>query len=298
MGQPVGRRARGEAVVFVPAAGRFEFALSNGIEGLNGGLFVSPGFGIHPTRVIDSYELIFVTQGSLDMFEEEATLHVAQDQTLLLFPGRKHGGRLPYSPDARFYWVHFRLHHSGSPRFSIRVPRVADVRDPELLAETFCRFISDQESGTLDAVSAAHLVALMLCEAGEAEKEWTARPSPRARSHQQRTLVQAIQAYIDENYRTSITTSSIARELRRSADYLERVFRRQRDRSILEAIHLKRITAARALLRNEGRKNINEIAFACGYTDPGYFRRMFKRQTGLSPKKFRSLYSRTHINAH
>ena len=52
------------------------------------------------------------------------------------------------------------------------------------------------------------------------------------------------------------------------------------------------------MLRTEGRKNINEIAFACGYSDPGYFRRMFKRLTGLSPKKFRSLYSRMHINAH
>jgi len=286
-----GRRAEG-------TAGPFSFALSNGIESLNGGLFVSPGFGIHPTRVIDSYELIFVTQGALDMFEGDLSLHVATNQSLVLFPGRRHGGRLPYSPDVHFYWVHFRLHDTGAPRLSLRVPRIADVRDPELLAETFCRFISDQESGILDKVSASHLVALMLCEASEAEREWVPRPSARARSTQQKSLVQMVQVYIDVNYRASITTSSIARELGRSADYLERVFRRQRGRSILEALHLKRITEARALLRNEGRKNINEIAFACGYTDPGYFRRMFKRQTGLSPMKFRSLYTRMHINAH
>lgn len=107
-----------------------------------------------------------------------------------------------------------------------------------------------------------------------------------------------IQAYIDRNFREPITTSSIARDFRRSADYLERVFRRHRDTSILGAVHLKRIAVARVMLRTEGRKNINEIAFACGYSDPGDFRRMFKRLTGLSPKKFRSLYSRMHINAH
>ena len=76
------------------------------------------------------------------------------------------------------------------------------------------------------------------------------------------------------------------------------MFRRYCDTSILGAVHLKRIATARVMLRTDGRQNINEIAFACGYSDPGYFRRMFKRITGLSPKKFRSLYSRMHINAH
>ena len=190
--------------------GRFRFTLSNGIEALNGGLFVSPGFGIHPTRVIDSHELIFVAQGCLDMFEAKESLHVAVNQTLLLFPGKRHGGTLPYTPDVHFYWVHFRLHENGASRAVIRVPRLADVRDPELLTEMFCRFISDQESGILDPVSAAHLVALMLCEASSPERDWSARgaahphaaraargAASRARAQQQVPLAQEIQAYID-----------------------------------------------------------------------------------------------------
>ena len=279
--------------------GQFRFQLSNGIEALNGGLFVSPGFGIHPTRVIDSHELIFVAQGSLDMFEENETFHVDADHTLLLFPGKRHGGRFPYGPDLHFYWVHFRVHDTSASKATIHVPRMARARDPELLTEMFCRFISDQESGILDRVSAAHLVALMLIEASAPEpREGGTRAAPRTRVHQQAPLAQEIEEYIDQNFRGPITTSSIARDFHRSADYLERVFRRHRDTSILGAVHHKRITAARAMLRTEGRKNINEIAFACGYSDPGYFRRMFKRLTGLSPKKFRSLYTRTHINAH
>jgi len=278
--------------------GQFRFTLTNGIEALNGGLFVSPGSGTHPTRVIDSHELIFVAQGSLDLFEEKENLHAEANQTLVLFPGKRHGGRLPYAPDLNFYWVHFRIHEGLGAHATLHVPRVADVRDPEFLTEMFCRFISDQESGILDPVSAAHLVGLMLVEAGSAERDWTSRTAARARAQQQAPLAHEIQAYIDRNFKEPITTSSIARDFRRSADYLERVFRRHRDMSILMAVHLRRITAARVMLRTEGRKNINEIAFACGYGDPGYFRRMFKRLTGLSPRKFRSLYSRTHINAH
>ena len=104
--------------------------------------------------------------------------------------------------------------------------------------------------------------------------------------------------FIDGAYRTPISTSSVARAVGFNADYLERVFRRREDMSIVDAIHQKRIAMARASLNSDPRKNINEIAFECGYADPGYFRRMFRRLTGLTPREFRSLYARTHINTH
>ncbi len=42
--------------------------------------------------------------------------------------------------------------------------------------------------------------------------------------------------------------------------------------------------------------NINEIAFACGYSDPAYFRRVFKQEINMAPKQYRSLYSRITVN--
>ena len=66
----------------------------------------------------------------------------------------------------------------------------------------------------------------------------------------------------------------------------------------LPALSWNVIRLSRGCLHIEAGKNINEIAFECGYTDPGYFRRMFKRLTGLTPKEFRTLYARTHINTH
>jgi AraC-like DNA-binding protein len=280
------------------ALGRTQFTLTNGILALNAGLFVSPGFGIHATRVIDSYELIFVKQGYLDLFEEEMDFHVGPGQALLLCPGRRHGGRLPYPPDVQFYWVHFRLAECPRPHTRLRLPRVTDLRDLEMISEAFRRFISDQESGVLDAVRAAHLVGLMLCEVSESARTAAGPRAARSRTGPGWPLVQEIDAYIDHNYRRPISTSAIAKDLGRCSDYLERIYRRERDRTILQALHDKRITAARALLRNEDRKNITEIALECGYTVPGCFRRTFKRMTGLTPRQFRSLYSRTHINAH
>jgi AraC-like DNA-binding protein len=270
------------------------FAVSTPIDALNGGLFVSPGFGIHPVRVIDSYELIFVTRGHLDMFEDVMRFHLERNHTLLLRPGVRHGGLLPYAADVNFYWVHFRVAPGGPADVSLTVPRVATVRNPESLSELFRRFVSDQESGILDPLSASHLVALMVCMISEEREE-----KENFGSHgDSESLADAVQRYIEANYAKPITTSAIARDLHYNVDYLSRVFHGHWRMSIIDALHQKRIGMARASLNGEPGKNINEIAFECGYTDPGYFRRVFKRLTGLTPREFRTLYARTHINTH
>ena len=274
------------------------FDVSDTVEALNAGLFVSPGFGTHPERVLDSYELMFVTQGRLDMFEENRSFPLRRNQTLLLRPGLRHGGLLPYAPDVNFYWVHFRVRDPGGGHRGVSVPKVATIHNPDGLTELFCRFISDQESGILDPLSAAHLVSLMLCAIGEEAGQANRPASADAAPFDAGALADRVQGYIDANYLSAISTSAIAAALGYNPDYIERVFRARYRLSILDALHQRRIGMARVLLHSEAGKNINEIAFQCGYTDPGYFRRMFKRIAGMTPREFRTLYARTHINTH
>ena len=201
------------------------FDVSDTIEALNAGLFVSPGFGMHAVRVIDSYELIFVTQGRLDMFEEDRPFSLARNQTLLLSPGVRHGGLLPYTPDVNFYWVHFRVRDFPPQPAWVSVPKVATIRDPDALTELFCRFISDQESGILDPLGAAHLVSLMLCAISEDAEEEGGRRARAGAGDEHDALAEAVQGYIDAHFPEPITTSTIATALRYNPDYLERVFR-------------------------------------------------------------------------
>ncbi len=144
--------------------------VSASLEALNAGLFVSPGFGTHPTRVLDSFEIIMVIQGALEMFEEDDFYRVERNQALILCPGLRHGGQYPYRRDVQFYWAHFRLLPPATAEESsdVAVPKLVTVTDPEWLIELFCRFISDQESHLLDSCSASHLIALIiLAIAGE-----------------------------------------------------------------------------------------------------------------------------------
>ena len=53
-----------------------------------------------------------------------------------------------------------------------------------------------------------------------------------------------------------------------------------------ELLSEARVKHACQLLRST-EKNVSEIAYACGFTDPKYFSRSFKQSTGLSPLEFR-----------
>jgi YesN/AraC family two-component response regulator len=171
---------------------------------------------------------------------------------------------------------------------TIEIPKLASLAQPERFLELFHRFMDDQRSDRLSAMMGSHLVALMLCEIHHAIN---AAEQTNGRIE---NLVDSVHVYISKHFHDPISTSMIAAELHYNPDYLERVFHNFTDLSITEAIHKKRIKEARRQLIHEYR-NVSEIAYACGFSDSGYFRRIFKRHTDMTPTKFRSLYSQVHM---
>jgi AraC-like DNA-binding protein len=264
------------------------------VEAQNAGLFVSRGEGCHPDRRIPSYELIFVRKGVLAIQEEERPFHVNAGQSLILCQGRRHWGTAPFSPDLSFYWVHFTLHSNSAPpstTSALTVSQHVTVSRPDHMTELFRRFLDDQESGALDATSASLLLSLMLWEVAQA------RPSAAHRESASLHLAGRAETYIKTNFHRPLSPSGIAEILGCNANYLSRIFHEAYGRTLSDTIHQCRLRHARQLLLDDAR-NIEEIARACGFTDSGYFRRLFRRYEGMTPLAFRRLYSRLHANTH
>ena len=53
-----------------------------------------------------------------------------------------------------------------------------------------------------------------------------------------------------------------------------------------QLIKLTRLTKGKELLKNS-QTNIAEVAYSIGFSDPGYFTKVFKKEFGITPKKFR-----------
>lgn len=256
------------------------------------GLFISPGRGIHPDRVITSHELIFVRSGCLHIEEEGTPFAVGPGETLLLWPGLRHRGTRDYEKDLSFYWIHFlisgnrRTARTSAGRTPLRCPQHARPGAPARLAELYHRFLDDQEAGNLLPGQGGLLVGLMLLE--------LTRPAAAA-SPDDDSLANRAQQFIAAHFTRGIHAGDVAAAVGRNPDYLARVYRRVFGCTLSDAIHRRQIAEARQLLR-ESPSNMEEIARACGFRESRYFRQLFFEHQGMNPRAYRNLYLRQHIN--
>lgn len=114
----------------------------------------------------------------------------------------------------------------------------------------------------------------------------TALERKRRLSSEAQRLVRKAMAYIHENYAKNISRHDIAHYINVSDDHLTFCFRQELNVTPIEYLQRYRVRQARQLLKDSDR-SISEIALDVGFTDSGYFSRIFRRIIGMSPENFR-----------
>ncbi len=93
-------------------------------------------------------------------------------------------------------------------------------------------------------------------------------------------------AYIKENLADKISLDKAAERVYLSKSYFCRIIKEELNCTFTEYVNRLRIDRSKYLLRNTD-VPIAEIASAVGFGDQSYFTRIFKRQTGIAPGKYR-----------
>jgi AraC-like DNA-binding protein len=83
-----------------------------------------------------------------------------------------------------------------------------------------------------------------------------------------------------------LSVAFLAEQMRVSSGYLSHIFGGGPDGSLVQYIHQQRVARAIEAL-GSNKLSVSEIAWACGFTDPGYFSRIFRKQTGMTPQAYR-----------
>ena len=101
--------------------------------------------------------------------------------------------------------------------------------------------------------------------------------------------------YINRNYCLPVRLTHVARESGMSVSCLERAFKKTL--GVTFSMYLNKVRIARAIqmLEGKGEFSINEIAFACGFTNQYHFTRLFKKMTTACPRDFKKAVTENRI---
>jgi YesN/AraC family two-component response regulator len=105
-------------------------------------------------------------------------------------------------------------------------------------------------------------------------------------SSEAQRLVRKAMAYLHEHYPEPITRKELARYVGMSDDYLTYCFRQETGLTPITYLNRYRVNQARQLL-TETNRSVTDIALEVGFSNSGYFSRVFRREIGISPDAYR-----------
>lgn len=240
-------------------------------------------------------EFIIIQQGSLRLLLDGEAVELCPGWAAFIPGGMVHGC-CPQGDGAVYECVVLELEHflcgpAGNTFFHHELGGGANVRN---------RFSEDSGAGQLilQLFSELHRKELgygmvttgLLWEfMGMALREDPVLPqdSQRSRSLERtRQIKQALQM-IRSDYSQPLTLQDLSAEANMSPKHFCRVFREFTGHTPIDYLNRYRIDRAAEQIYATT-ESVTEIALHCGFNDPGYFSRTFRRYRGISPLQFRS----------
>jgi len=106
-----------------------------------------------------------------------------------------------------------------------------------------------------------------------------------AHVHVQNGLIDAALRYINTHLAELSSTDELAAKLYVSREYLSRSFSRVMGIPLKRYITIKRVELAKVMLQDGCALDV--VCERCGWTDYSYFIRVFRRETGMTPMRYR-----------
>lgn len=91
--------------------------------------------------------------------------------------------------------------------------------------------------------------------------------------------------YIEKNKNEELSLAELSKQAGISGGYLSRIFKKYYRISVVDYIHLRKLHQAKYYMASS-EMNISDISFMLGYSEAGYFCKIFKKYEGMTPSAF------------
>lgn len=102
----------------------------------------------------------------------------------------------------------------------------------------------------------------------------------------QNNLAGSIESYLLENLDKKLTIAAVCKAFNYNKTYICTNFKKATGYSIIDYLNRAKIEKAKDMIR-EDNYSISEISESLGFSSPGYFSKIFKKVTGLSPLEYK-----------
>lgn len=246
--------------------------MCDSVDYINGGLFKSRGEWIHPKRIIDTSELIFVTDGTVYIEEDGVEYTLNKNDVLFLEKGKFHGG-FKESRDVRFYWMHF----NGEFDFKFKT---VDGKRLSILLKQLLHYEYTSAYPSYAAKLCFKLIKIELdCDADKKSGK----------------LCGEVKEWIRLNCNKTIDVKTVAEHFSYNSDYLCRTFKANYGIGLKEYINVQRCEYIKMMLVSTD-CTLAEVAEECGFENCQAFLKYFKYHERLTPTKYKNAYFNTHMN--
>jgi transcriptional regulator GlxA family with amidase domain len=135
-----------------------------------------------------------------------------------------------------------------------------------------------------EAMRIAQVYLLKWHDEGQLPFEPLVRPLPHADA-----VVRACEQWLQEHFREPGAVAALVDHARVPERTLKRRFKAATGLPVLDYVQNLRIEDAKRRLESSD-EAADEIGFAVGYEDASFFRRLFKRRTGVTPGRYRRMF--------
>lgn len=112
------------------------------------------------------------------------------------------------------------------------------------------------------------------------------------KTHQDEDIL-VTQDIIENRFHDKITVDELADYIAVHRRTFERRFKNATNNTVVEYIQRVRVEAAKRQFESS-KKNVNEVMYEVGYSDPKAFRDVFRRYAGITPFDYRDKYARVY----
>ncbi len=269
-------------------AGTYDLAAKRMVSSANPNFYRSES--LHPDRILTEHDLVYLVEGSWEIWQDDACFVLGPDDVVLLHAGRHHYGRRPCAAGTRTLYIHINCApqdgwtddlaaETDRPASCAVIPPLVHSQGNPAVKMLFDKIIAAQWSDLpLKNAKLSLMTNLLLCELQECRT---------ATHSDHRDMTAEIARLVRNSPPNVYSTRDLADRFFLSERTLVNRFKQDYGCSVYHYQLNIRLEMARQFLVDHPQAKIRETALNFGFYDEFHLSRLFKKKYGQSPQAYR-----------